>query len=311
MPQASEDSSKLSVRNGMRISADQPNPPRAVRASQMPSQALLTEEYPVARTSPSPISPAGLVSKKYAVRPSRNVSRISMKRSSDDRSWSRCRWKPMMPSGSLSCSVAPMYRLSASYATRTSVRSVGCWPSTGSCCRSRRQPAHAPTATRRAGRRARFARPGARRTACRVGAAPVSWAASAGASHAPSEPITHAQAAARRISSGRPRRPCTFGSLATRFADVRPGRRHYEVSVDDCCRRGAAVGGRFHEHPGRGGRRQLAAVSAGSGLVWQRIAQPCPNPGVRPRTSSGNWRCPARAGALRSSGRTWSWSRPP
>ena len=213
----------------------------------------------MARTSPSPISPAGLVSKKYAVRPSRKVSRITMKRSSDDRSWSRCRWKPMMPSGSLSCSVAPMYRLSASYATRTSVRSVGCCPSTGSCCRKRSETgarAHTDSSSRPSSATCSSA---ARRTACSVGASPLSWAAGAGAGCHPSKPNTNAQAPARRNRSGKPRRPCTFGSLARRCADVRPGRRHYEVSIHVHCRR-VAAGGRFHGCPGRGGRRQLAAV---------------------------------------------------
>lgn len=62
-PQVSFRGLKFSVLNGMRISADHPSSRRAVRASQMPSQLLLTPKKPLPPRRPSPIRPAGLISK--------------------------------------------------------------------------------------------------------------------------------------------------------------------------------------------------------------------------------------------------------
>ena len=88
MPQVGFCGSKLNVRNGSSISAVHPSSVRRTRMFQIPSHRLFRKlkNPPAAPSppdiSPSPIRPDGLISKKYPLRPSRNVSIVHMKRSS-------------------------------------------------------------------------------------------------------------------------------------------------------------------------------------------------------------------------------------
>src|SRR5262245_48466989 len=89
IPQGSLVGLKFSVRNGLSLSIVQPTSPLCPPAFQMPSHCrLLLSADPC---SASAIRPDGFISKKYAVRPSRNVSIVHMKRSSEPSPLSRPR----------------------------------------------------------------------------------------------------------------------------------------------------------------------------------------------------------------------------
>ena len=293
MPHVSDDSSKLSVRNGMRISADQPNGPRAVRASQTPSQALLTPR--VARVAHQAVAhQAGRVGLEV-------VRRAAVQERVENQH-----------EAVVGVQLLIALPLVAEYPRRGRCRAAarrcrGCphrRPRAPRSARSAAGPRPAPAAGSRP-RPARAARTPRRRRPSSATRSDASQPRGLEDRH-PSPGLEGVnrllpwprplgpggvRPAAERAEDAGPHdgRPASAaaadlalsGSLREDPQTTRPGRRHYAVPVDYHRRRRAAGRGRSrHSRPderdGRGGPRTTGPGSAASGPVWQRIAPTLP-----------------------------------